>query len=185
MDNIKEKCILGYRVTRKRLRESIRRIDPEGTWFRKQKRIKRVEYSVPGPFALWHIDGCHKLIKYVFYIPTISYLRVLLICRYKLVVHGCIDGFSRLIIYLHCANNNRAQTVERQFLTAVKKWKRYPLAVRSDYGGENMGVAHIMKEDVGPESYIAGPSTRNQRIERFWRDNSCKYFLLVNLWLNK
>ena len=34
-----------------------------------------------------------------------------IIIHWRLVVHACIDGYSRLIVYLHCANNNFASTV--------------------------------------------------------------------------
>ena len=45
------------------------------------------------PNSLWHVDGHHSLIRWVF------------------VIHGCIDGFSKLILYLHCATDNSAETV--------------------------------------------------------------------------
>ena len=41
--------------------------------------VARRVYSVPGPNSLWHIDRPHALIRWHF------------------VVHGGIDGFSRLI----------------------------------------------------------------------------------------
>ena len=55
---------------------------------------------MPSPNALWHIDGCHKLI------------------RWCLVIHGGIDGFSRLIVY-KVSPNNRAETVFNVFIEAV------------------------------------------------------------------
>ena len=39
-----------------------------------------------------------------------------------MVVHGCIDGYSRRIIYLKCADNNRADTVLQLFLDGVEKY---------------------------------------------------------------
>ena len=48
---------------------------------------------MPGPNSLWHVDGHHKLI------------------RWKIVIHGGIDGFSREIVYLKAAANNRSETV--------------------------------------------------------------------------
>ena len=55
--------------------------------------IQRRTYSVAGPNALWHLDGNHKLIKW------------------RLVIHRAIDGFSRMITFLQCSSNNRAETV--------------------------------------------------------------------------
>lgn len=37
-----------------------------GVEMRKKTALKRREYSVAGPNALWHIDGNHKLIRLVY-----------------------------------------------------------------------------------------------------------------------
>ena len=54
----------GINVQRKRLREAIHRVDPEGVEERKAKGIKKMVYEVPHPNFIWHIDGNHKLIRY-------------------------------------------------------------------------------------------------------------------------
>ena len=33
--------------------------------------------------------------------------------RWRIVTHGAIDGYSRVIVYLQCATNNRATTVSK------------------------------------------------------------------------
>uniref|UniRef100_A0A3B3RT86 Integrase core domain-containing protein n=1 Tax=Paramormyrops kingsleyae TaxID=1676925 RepID=A0A3B3RT86_9TELE len=76
----------GVLVPISRLRESLRKVDAEGVHMRRLRL-----YSVPGPNHLWHIDGNHKLIRFV--------------------VHGRVDRFSRLVVYLTVAGNNRASTV--------------------------------------------------------------------------
>ena len=50
-----------------RIRQSMRRVDPEGTLLRplEMKTICRRKYSVAGPLSLWHIDGNHKFIRFV------------------------------------------------------------------------------------------------------------------------
>ena len=55
----------GLRIQHKRIRESMRRVDPHGTVLRalNMNIIHRRVYSVPSPLALWHIDGNHKLIR--------------------------------------------------------------------------------------------------------------------------
>ena len=91
--------------------------------------------------------------------------------RWNLVVHGGIDGYSRMVVYLQCSENNRASTVYNLFLEAVNQFG-LPSHVRSDQGRENVMVARHMLEYCGEErrSMITGASIHNQRIERLWRD---------------
>ena len=100
-----------------------------------------------------HIDSHHKLI------------------RWRLVIHGCIDGYSRLIIYLYCCNNNKAETVKAQFLRSVSTffWLRN---VRSDHDMENIEVAREMLKKIGTSSkpFLTGLSFHNQRIQRLSKD---------------
>ena len=94
----------GIRVPRWQVRNMLREIDPVGTALRWNPTIYRRKYYVPHPNALWHIDGNHKLI------------------RWRLIIHACIDGYSRLAIYLACANNNRASTVLSFFENGVAEY---------------------------------------------------------------
>ena len=90
------------------------------------------------------------------------------------MIHGCIDGFSRRIIYIHCADNDRAETVLDYFTNGVE-CLGLPVWVHVDKGGENVGVAtyYMLEHPLcgpGRDSFISGHSVHNQRIERLWRD---------------
>lgn len=59
----------GHKVQRQRIRHTVKAVDPEGVLFRRLflsvNRIHRRTYSVRAPRSLWHIDGNHKLIRYL------------------------------------------------------------------------------------------------------------------------
>ena len=84
-------------------------------------------------------------------------------------MHGAVDGFSRTIIYLCCANNNRAQMVLIYFQQGVLEYG-FPDYVRSDHGGENMDVWRyvIFNHNLDYSCAITGSSVHNERIERLW-----------------
>ena len=55
----------SFRITEKRIRNSTKRVDPEGVLVRhlQIKVVQRRSYNTPGILALWDIDGHHKLIR--------------------------------------------------------------------------------------------------------------------------
>ncbi|XP_033122217.1 uncharacterized protein LOC117121206 [Anneissia japonica] len=139
----------GIRIQRARLRKALQAVDPTGVQRRRLRTITRQIYSVPCPNYLWHIDGTHKMI------------------RWKFVIHAGIDRFSRLITYLHCSDNNNAETVSRLFESAVDRYG-LPIRVRSDHGGENQGVWEKMFAERGETNnpVIIGSSVHNERVGR-------------------
>lgn len=77
------KCLQsGLVVTQNIIRELLLYLDPIGVDFRKRKRLRRRQYFNRGPHFLWHLDSYDKLKPY------------------GICINGCIDGFSRYIIWL-------------------------------------------------------------------------------------
>jgi hypothetical protein len=147
-------------VPRDRVRAALLAVDPVGTKLRWGRLIKRRVYQVSGANALWHADGNHKLI------------------RWRFVIHGCIDGFSRLVVFLDVHADNTAQSVLASMTRAVERFG-LPSRMRTDYGTENFRMREfmLMQRGEGRGSFIMGRSTHNQRIERLWRDlyEGCTY----------
>ena len=92
--------------------------------------LKRRIYKVRGANALWHHDGNEKLRPWGFW------------------VHGCIDGYSRLIVYLAVCSNKRKATVAELFKGAVAQLG-WPSRIRGDYGTENNEVERRVIERWG------------------------------------
>jgi hypothetical protein len=88
-----------------------------------------------------------------------------------MVVHGGIDGFSRMIVFMFVSGNNRSPTMFKAFTQGVLNYG-IPSRVRGDHGGENIDTIRFMLNARGDRrgSFITGRSVHNQRIERTWRD---------------
>ena len=107
--------------------------------------------------------------------------------RWGIVIHGFIDGYSRLVTGLRASNNNSASTVLQLFLDACGVYG-VPSRLRGDHGSENLLVAAWIEEFRGTlrGSYIWGRlviffnkvlflssisrSVHNVQIERLWVD---------------
>ena len=85
-------------------------------------------------------------------------LNILLgLIQWGIVLHGFIDGYSRLIAALRANDNNLAITVLGLFLHAAYTYG-VPSRVRGDHGTENIALAAWMEENKGVRrgSYIWG-----------------------------
>uniref|UniRef100_A0A8C2AGH5 Integrase catalytic domain-containing protein n=2 Tax=Cyprinus carpio TaxID=7962 RepID=A0A8C2AGH5_CYPCA len=139
----------GIVVQRHRVRQSLIRTNPVGATQRvTTRRLHRRVFQVAGPNSLWHLDGNNKLI------------------RWRIVIHGGIDGYSRLVVFLKASSNNRSDTVFQSFVEAIDQYG-LPSRVRCDNGGENNAVCLFMNVFRGftRGSALRGRSTHNQRIE--------------------
>ena len=160
----------GIQYSKEAVRIALNVLDQEGVSRRKSRRLKRRKYCNKGPNHVWHMDGNDKLRPFGFY------------------VHGCIDGFSRKIIWLHVANTNKDPAViAYYFLKEVEVINGTATKIRADLGSENSYVYGIQtffrRNDndkfSGNRSFQYGKSTSNQRIESWWsiykRDTIQKY----------
>ena len=95
----------GIRLQWLKVRDAMWRVDQSCLLLRtiQLNTIQRGAYSVPGTLALCHQDGNQKLIRWGF------------------VIHGCVDGYSRCVMFLRCSTNNRAETVHNLFINATEE----------------------------------------------------------------
>ena len=87
--------------------------------------------------------------------------------RWRFVIHGGIDGYSRMIVFLRANNNNMATAVFYLFLGAVGKFG-LPSRVRTDKGGENVDIARYMLNHPlhGPDSQECTQPADQETLER-------------------
>jgi len=146
------RCIQhGLTVAREDVRCILSILDTAGVAMRTSRRLRRREYFAKGPNFLWHFDGYDKLKPY------------------GLCISGCIDGFSRMIIWLNVYKTNSDPKVIASYYTdAVIERSGAPLRIRADRGTENGHVEAFQRLLVNDASFIYGRSTANQRIESWW-----------------
>ena len=164
-------CFVGYRkmwarlrmkgiiVKRTRVMTLLKELDPDGVESRRKKRLRRRAYHAKGPNFVWHTDGHDKLKPFGF------------------SVHGCIDGFSRRLLWLEVGTTNKdPEVIAKYYLDAVKQLGGVPRKMRSDDGTENSTLEALHTflrsshndENAGPGCFTIGRSTANQRIESYW-----------------
>ena len=96
-----ETYLRGHLKKRRRIRESLNRVDPRNTALEWGEIVSGKAYFVLWLNSLWRLGVRRSLILWQF------------------VIHGCIDGYSRRIIFLHCSTNNLSPTVLGLFDSAI------------------------------------------------------------------
>ena len=141
----------GLVISRDDVRVMISILDSAGVAARTARRLRRREYFSKGPNYIWHFDGYDKLKPY------------------GLCVSGCIDGYSRYIIWLKVyKTNNDPKVISGYYMECVRERMGAPTKIRADRGTENGHVAAMQTLLVGTDSFLYGRSTANQRIESWW-----------------
>ena len=92
------------------------------------------------------------------------------------MLHGCIDGFSRRLIWLEVPSFNKKLEIIGKFsLDAVRQLQSIPKQVKADDSTDHAIIQpiHILLGDpVGDNnsvnSFSIVPSTENQGIEAYW-----------------
>jgi hypothetical protein len=147
----------GHNVPERRVRESLDRVRGAPGRFFGSRPIHRRKYFVPAANSLWHHDGQHGALRLALRAAGAVSQTGSGLIRWKLVIHGFIDGKTRFVVGLRAHNNNRAATVLR-FFSQIISVHGCPSRVRGDHGVENGQVADYMEERMGPNrgSYIWG-----------------------------
>ena len=153
------KCLQhGLSVRKEDVRMILSALDSEGVQVRQSRRLQRRSYFAKGPNYIWHLDSYDKLKPFGF------------------CINGCIDGFSRKLLWLNVyTTNNDPKVIGSYFMEAVCQLKGCPVKVRGDKGTENVFVKKFQRllrrsadGEMNMNSYLEGVSTANQRIESFW-----------------
>nr|CAB3263195.1 uncharacterized protein LOC104266093 [Phallusia mammillata] len=174
-------CLLGYRAMHRKVRctynlkvprhlvyKVMQDLDPNGLAHRnvqhKKKRDKHPFVS-DGPLWVVSLDGHDKLCGYQNY-------------TFPLGIYGCMDTFSRKIMFLFVTQSNSSPLViGKKYLEFLCETLLLPVHLRLDRGTETGKMASIhsyLIQHIGyytdaTDSILYGPSNTN-KIERWWRD---------------
>ncbi|XP_038843552.1 uncharacterized protein LOC120042812 isoform X2 [Salvelinus namaycush] len=65
---------------------------------------------------------CHMTIRQMADVLNVSHSVVKLRMRCNIVIHGAVDGYSRLVVFLKASDNNRTATVMESFEAAITSY---------------------------------------------------------------
>ncbi|XP_074525951.1 uncharacterized protein LOC141790170 [Halichoeres trimaculatus] len=147
----------GLRVRKEDVRLVLKELDPSGVSLRQARRLTLRNYFSRGPNFIWHLDSYDKLKPY------------------GVCISGCIDGFSRKIIWLNAyTTNSDPKLIGGYYIDTVQRLRGCPRVMGGDLGTENGHVRRfqclLVPADPGStlDSYLEGASTANQRTEYWW-----------------
>ncbi|KAK6488862.1 hypothetical protein HHUSO_G7811, partial [Huso huso] len=155
--NVKRETVM--RVLYKNSITVLPQLNPRGHQSRTVRRFVRRVYHSLGPNYIWHVDGYDKLKPFGF------------------AISGCIDGFSRRLMWLTSGpTNNNPAVIANNYVNCVVSNKIIPMRLRTDCRTENGTMAaiqamlrrHHNDYHAGNRSHLYGSSMSNQRIESWW-----------------
>ena len=137
----------GVNISKEQVRKALFDIDPEGVSMCKKKTIKRRTCETNGSFDLFHIDGNDNLKRFGF------------------AIHGCIDGFSRKLIWLFVSTtNNDPLVVANFYLKVIANLGRALNTLPMGLGTKNVYCEELQVFFTkNSNSFLYAASTRNQR----------------------
>ncbi|CAG9823930.1 unnamed protein product [Phaedon cochleariae] len=165
----------GSVVKMNTVRRLLKKKDPEGVELRSRNRLRRRAYHNKLPNYMWHVDSYDKLKPY------------------GIAINGCVDGFSRRIMWLRAAkSNNNPRIIAGYYIESVETLGGSPQTLRRDMGTENCWKAGFLMRKTGWKSkekipntnilpaHLYGTSPHNQRIESWWsilRKHNSQYWM--------
>ena len=116
---------------------------------RKARRLRRRKYITEGPNSCWHADGYDKLKPYGF------------------PIHGCIDGYSRRILWLKVTkSNSHANVPAAYYVDTMKELGVCPKVLQTAIQSRLQASVH---------AYRYSSSVANIRIKNWWSHNRKGY----------
>ena len=108
-------------VSKNDVRKVLKELNPSDVQDRWRNLIARRIYDTNGPAEVYHIDGNDKRKRWGF------------------AIHGCIDGFSRKILWLYVStSNNDPLIIANFYLSCISKYKMCSRTQMMDHGNENI-----------------------------------------------
>jgi len=146
--------LIAMVIVRRDLRLHLQMKNPDGNELQRQSTLrKRGQFIVKGPNCVWSIDGHDKL------------------SRFEFEIYGCIDAYSRYIIWCFMGHYNRTQiSVSKYYLETLCTMGNFSKLIRSDMGRElallcasHLSLRRTEKPDLpSHKPYSFGTSTKNQ-----------------------
>ena len=146
----------GLMISRVIIAQVMKHLDPIGVNTRRRRTLRRQLYYSQGPNWVWRLDRYDKFKPYGF------------------ERHGCIDGYSRRVLWVSVIRSNKdPKEVCNLYFNYLLIEKELPQKIVADRDTENINIAGSQRflrrshsdNLSGYQSFQFGKSTTNQRIE--------------------